>query len=255
MVRDGNHGDVGVNARSKRIEEFDLASGRMIAGKYVVEGLLGAGWEGEVYRVTEVRTGIRRAAKVFYPDRNLRDRALKFCATKLERLQKCSMVIRYHHFESFRCRGVQVVALISELVEGEILEGFVLRQPGRRLRPFEALHLLHALVSGVEEIHLQKEYHGDLHDRNVLVQRRGIGFEVKLLDFFHWGRPSRANMQDDIVQLVRLLYDAVGGRERYAGQPPEIKRVCCGLRRGLILRKFPTASHLRGFLESFAWDG
>jgi hypothetical protein len=239
---------------SKRIEAFDLPTGRLISGKYVVEGLLGAGWEGEVYRVTEVRTGIPRAAKVFYPDRNPRDRALKFYANKLERLAKCSMVIRYHHSESFKCRGVPVVALISELVEGEILESFIRRQPGRRLRAFEALHLLHALVSGVEEIHLQREYHGDLHDGNVLVQRRGIGFEVKLLDFFHWGRPSRANMQDDVVQLVRLLYDSVGGRERYAAQPPEIKTICCGLRRGLIVRRFPTASHLRRHLESFAWD-
>lgn len=240
--------------RSKRIEAFDLQPGRLIAGKYVVEDLLGAGWEGEVYRVTEVRTGIRRAAKVFYPDRNPRDRALKFYATKLERLAKCSMVIRYHHSESFKCRGTPVVALISELVNGEILEKFVRRQPGRRLPPFEALHLLHALVSGVEEIHLQRDYHGDLHDGNVLVQRHGIGFEVKLLDFFHWGRPSRSNMQDDVVQLVRLLYDIVGGRDRYAGQPPEIKAVCCGLRRGLILRRFPTASHLRRHLESFAWE-
>jgi hypothetical protein len=243
-----------VAARSKRIEAFDLPAGRSIAGKYIVDGLLGAGWEGEVYRVTEVRTGIRRAAKVFYPDRNPRDRALRFYATKLERLQKCSMVIRYHHTESFTCRGVPVVALISELVEGEILEGFIRRQPGRRLAPFEALHLSHALVSGLEEIHLQRDYHGDLHDGNVLVQRRGIGFEVKLLDFFHWGRPSRANMQDDVVQLVRLLYDAVGGRERYAGQPPEIKSICCGLRRDLMLKKFPTASHLRRHLESFTWE-
>jgi RIO-like serine/threonine protein kinase len=240
--------------RLKRIDSFDLQTGRVIAGKYVVEGLLGAGWEGEVYRVTEMRTGIGRAAKVFYPERNPRDRALKFYATKLERLHKCSMVIRYHHSESFRYRGVPVVALISELVEGEILEEFVRRQPGRRLRSFEALHLLHALVSGVEEIHLQREYHGDLHDRNVLVQRRGISFGVKLLDFFQWGRPSRENMRDDVVQLVRLLYDAVGGRQRYAGQPPEIKTVCRGLRRDLILKKFPTASHLRRHLESFAWE-
>jgi D-alanine-D-alanine ligase len=249
------HEEATVVVRSTKIDAFNLPVGRLIAGKYAVEGLLGAGWEGEVYRVTEVRTGIRRAAKVFYPDRNPRDRALRFYATKLERLHKCSMVIRYHHSESFTYRGVPVVALVSELVEGEILESFVLRQPGRRLRPFEALHLLHALVLGVEEIHLHKEYHGDLHDRNVLVQRRGIGFEVKLLDFFHWGRPSRANMQDDIVQLARLLYDAVGGRDRYARQPPEIKTICCGLRRGLILRKFPTASHLRRHLESFVWDG
>jgi hypothetical protein len=37
----------------------------VLAGKYVVEGLLGSGWEGEVYRVTERSTGIKRAMKLF----------------------------------------------------------------------------------------------------------------------------------------------------------------------------------------------
>lgn len=239
--------------RVPRIEAFRFPPGRVLAGSYVVEDFLGAGWEGEVYRVTEQRTGITRAAKVFYPQRNVGDRAVQFYARKLDRLRRCPIVIQYHHSETIRFRGARLTCLISELVEGELLEHFVRRRPGRRLPPFEALHLLHALACGVEQIHAQKEYHGDIHDRNVLVERRGIRFEVKLLDFYHWGRPNRANIQDDVVQLVRLLYDAVGGAGRYAAQPPEIKAICRGLRRGLIVRRFPTAGHLRDHLESFAW--
>ena len=56
-----------------------------------------------------------------------------------------------------------------------------MRQRGRRLSPFEALHLLHALVRGVEEIHAVGEYHGDLHSDNIIVRRRGLGFEVKVV--------------------------------------------------------------------------
>ena len=55
------------------------------------------------------------------------------------------------------------------------------------------------------------------------------------------------------VNRLGLLYDAVGGRRHYARQPDEIKQICCGLRRDLIARKFPTAGHLRRHLELFSW--
>ena len=67
------------NART--IESFDLPVGRRIAGKYTVEDRLGAGWEGEVYRVVEIGTGIHRAVKLFYPQRNENDEALRTYAT------------------------------------------------------------------------------------------------------------------------------------------------------------------------------
>jgi serine/threonine protein kinase len=246
--------DISRSRRTPRIEAFELAPGRILAGKYRVENLLGSGWEGEVYRVTELRTDVHRAAKLFYPHRNVRERAVRFYARKLDRLRHSSIVIQYHHLESLRFRGEQVSCLISDLVEGQILERFVASQPRRRLQPFEALHLLHALVVGLEEIHRRREYHGDVHDRNVVVKRRGIRFDVKAVDFHHWGRPDRSQIQEDVIQAVQLLYDAVGGRRHYASQPDEIKRICLGLRRDLITRKFPTAGHLRHHLETFDWD-
>ncbi len=245
----------GVMARSSnRINKFRIQPGRVIGGKYVVDSRVGAGWEGEVYKVVESRTGVNRAAKLFYPKRNIRDRAVNFYAKKLERLRKCSIVIQYHHSETIEYRGVPITCLISEYVEGELLSQFVARQPGKRLRPFEALHLTYALARGLEEIHKVREYHGDLHDTNVLVNRQGIFFEVKLVDFYHWGAPTAAHIRDDVADLVRLLYDSVGGRRRYPQQPPEIKAICRGLRRDLILRSFPTARHLREYLETFSWD-
>ncbi len=45
------------------VDSFDLTPGRKIAGKYEVLSLLGAGWEGEVYKIREIHTGIERAAK------------------------------------------------------------------------------------------------------------------------------------------------------------------------------------------------
>ena len=239
---------------ANRIESFELRPGRVIGGKYIVEVKLGGGWEGEVYKVTESRTGASRAAKLFFPQRNVRDRAVNFYARKLERLRKCPIVIQYHHSEVVRQRGIPVTCLISEYVEGELLEKLIARQPGRRLHPFEALHFTYALARGLEEIHKVREYHGDLHDGNVLVSRHGILFDLKLVDFYHWGPPKAAHIRDDVADLIRLLYDAVGGRKRYSLQPPEIRAICLGLRRDLIGRKFPTARHLREHLESFDWE-
>lgn len=230
-------------APTPKIDSFDFYPGRILAGKYVVE----------VYRVVEQRTGVRRAAKVFYPQRNTRDRALKYYATKLDRLRKCHIVIQYHHSVPIRYHGLEVTCLISELVEGDLLSKFINRQLGKRLHPFEAFHLLYALTAGLEQIHRVKEYHGDLHDDNILVQRRGIGFEVKLVNFYHWGPASRENRREDIINAIRLFYDAIGGRRRYRAQSPEVRAICCGLRRDLITRKFPTVTHLREYLESFDW--
>ena len=56
-----------------KIDKFDLEPGRKIGGIYVVEERLGGGYEGEVYRVTEERTGITRTAKLFFPHRNEKD--------------------------------------------------------------------------------------------------------------------------------------------------------------------------------------
>lgn len=214
---------------------------------------MGSGWEGEVYRVVEIRTGISRAAKVFYPERNPGNRTARFHARKLERLRHCPILIQYHHSEETRLGGRKATCLISDLVEGAPLTDLTEQQPGRRFSAFEGLHLLHALAVGVECIHETGEYHGDLHAGNIVVRRRGVHFDLRLLDFFHRGRISRENRQMDIVDMVRILYDAVGGPERYASQPAEVKAICRGLRVGLILESFPTAERLRRHLEGFGW--
>ena len=239
---------------SQPIESFSLERGRLLAGRYEVNELLGAGWEGEVYAVSERDTGIPRAAKVFFPQRNVGDRALRTYAKKLNRLRACPMIIQYHHSDHFTFQGQTVAVLISDLVEGEMLEDFVRRQPGQRLHPFEALHLVHAIAIGIEQIHNLGEYHGDLHDRNVLVNRQGLEFKVQLLDFYDWGGPRRQKRVHDVLDLVRILYDIVGGRKRYAKQPAEIKAICLGLRADLIRQRYPSAARLRSHLESISWS-
>jgi len=243
-----------VKQKPPRISKLQLQPGQIVAGKYVILSLLGAGWEGEVYLIRERLSGIERTAKFFFPHRNVRDRALKFYARKLHKLRQCPVIIQYHTQDSIVCQSYPVSFLISEFVDGELLTDFIRRQPGRRLAPFQAVHLLHALATGIECIHALGEYHGDLHTDNIILQRYGLGFDLKLIDLFHWGAPSKANIYDDVINMIRIFYDSMGGAARYAKHPPEIKAICCGLKRTLILKKFRSAGQIKAYLETMEWN-
>lgn len=236
------------------IDSFGLQPGRVLARKYEVIELLGAGWEGEVYLVREIATDIERTAKIFFPQRNLKDKATLFYAKKLHKLHHCPVTIQYSSQETITFRGVSVTMLMSEYVEGELLTNFIKRQPGKRLAPFSALHLLHALAVGMECIHNMGEYHGDLHMDNIIVQRYGLKFDVKLIDMFNFGKPKKENIGVDTIDLIHIFYHALGGAKHYNKQPTEIKTICCGLKRSLILKKFSNATQLRQHIETMQWQ-
>ncbi len=236
------------------LDTFGLYPGRILARKYVVVSLLGAGWEGEVYKVRELATGIERAAKFFFPERNPRDRTINFYAKKLHKLRHCPILIQYHTQEQIVFQREPLTFLVSEYVEGELLSKFLARQPGGRLGTFQAIHLLYELAKGIAIIHNLREYHGDLHTDNVIVRRYGLGFDVKLIDMIQWHAPRPDNIQDDVCDLVRIFYDAIGGQRHYPKQPQEVKEICCGLKRSLILKKFRTAGRLCEYLETMPWD-
>ncbi len=134
-------------------EQFDLEPEEIIHAKYEIISLLGKGWEGEVYLVRECNTGIERAAKFFYPKRNKHGRTSRFYAKKLHKLKNCKMLIQYHFQDEVLLREGLVHYLISEYISGDLLSEYIDVQKGKRLQPFDALHLLYALVCGIEEIH------------------------------------------------------------------------------------------------------
>ena len=240
--------------RMNSIGSFDFEPGRIIAKKYKIISKLGNGWEGEVYKICEINTGIERAAKAFFPKRNPKNKTSDIYAKKLHALRECSAVIQYQTQETITYRKTPITILISEYVEGELLTDYINRQPGKKLPLFQGIHLLHALITGIENIHYHGEYHGDLHSENIIIRRLGLSFELKLFDFFHYGKVSRANKNDDICDAIRIFYDVIGGKKQYAKHPKEIKQICCGLKRTLILKKFRDASTLRIHLKNQAWS-
>ncbi len=237
---------------TQRLTKFGFAPHLVVADKYRVLARLGGGWEGETYLLREISTRVDRAGKFFFPQRNRGDRSARRYAQKLHKLSSCPMIISYQTRERVSVDGVPVTLLVSEYVRGESLDDFLRKQPGGRLTYYPALHLLRALAGGLAEVHCRGEYHGDLHSENVLVERFGLGFDLKVLDLHDHGPVSKQHKQNDILDLVRLFYDAVGGPPRYARQPQAVKDICRGLKRGLILERFPSAQRLVVHLDQLA---
>jgi RIO-like serine/threonine protein kinase len=239
--------------RPGKVRRFDFPPGRSVAGKYVIEKPLGSGWEGEVYRIVERNTGIRRAAKFYYPHRDPMGKAAITYARKLDALRHCPILMQYHHQEIAYVRRKKVVVVISELVEGQKLSEFLAAQPGGRLSTFEAMHVLYSLVKGISPIHARGEYHGDIHDDNIMIRRQGIAFDVKLLDFFDLGKPTRAKVHKDVLNLVEVFHTLVGGRKHYSRQPPVVRDIIRGLKDSLILERFQSAGDIQRHLENLTW--
>jgi tRNA A-37 threonylcarbamoyl transferase component Bud32 len=234
-----------------RPTRFDFEPGRKV-GRYVIDRPLGSGYEGEVYVILDEAVGVRRAAKFYYPQRDPHGKNAINYARKLDALRNCPILLQYLHQEVIRVKRSPVTVVISELVEGEKLSEFLARQP--RLSTFESLHVLHSLARGIAPIHARGEYHGDLHDENIMIRRRGISFEVKLLDFFDLGRPSKAKIHKDVLNLIEVFHVIIGGRDAYAEQPRVVKEIIRGLKDTLILERFQTAGDIQKHLETLEWE-
>jgi RIO-like serine/threonine protein kinase len=239
--------------RPSKVVRFDFPAGRTVAGKYEIERPLGSGWEGEVYAICERSTGIRRAAKFYYPHRDPMGKAAITYARKLDALRHCPILMQYHHQEFTQVRRKKVIVVISELIEGMKLSEFLSQQPQKRLTTFEALRVLYVLVRGIAPIHARGEYHGDIHDDNIMIRRQGVDFEVKLLDFFDLGRPTKAKIHKDVLNLIQVFHTIVGGRELYAKQPRVVKNIIRGLKDTLILARFQSAGDIQRHLENLEW--
>ncbi|MCB9092005.1 MAG: protein kinase [Halobacteriovoraceae bacterium] len=246
--------NLGIKILKGKIEAFNFPPGKIISHKYKIISKLGGGWEGEVYKVEEMSTGITRAAKFFKPHRNIKNQSAKLYAKKLFKLKSCPIVIQYITQDKLQFWGREVTYLISDYIEGRTLDSFLKKQKGKRLTPFQAVLLLHALVKGLEEVHANREYHGDLHLDNIIVQKYGLGFDLKVLDMFHWGKPISEDYKDDLCNAIRVFYDSLGGQKSYSKLPDQIKYICGGLKRSLITKRFKNMSELRIFLENLNWE-
>jgi len=77
---------------------------------------------------------------------------------------------------------------------------------------------------------------------------------VKFVDFYNHGRVERARREEDLVALIRIFYEALGGLKRYHHFSNTAKYICAGLKSNHILNRFKTVTHLRSHLEHMVWE-
>lgn len=236
-----------------REHSFNFEPGHVIARKYEIIKKLGGGWEGEVYKAVEVLSKIPCALKFFYPKRNKNNKVANQYANRLHKLSESPVSINYYTQEQITFRGERVTCFVYEYAEGMILSHYLKRQPGGRVGIMQGLLLLHSLTKGIENVHFHNEYHGDLHSDNIIIRRRGLAYDFKLLDMYNWGDSKRLNKAEDIVNLIRLFHESIGGSKHYSKHPQEVKDICLGLRSNLILKRFRSATMLRQHIENIEW--
>lgn len=234
-------------------QAYNFPRGHVLARKYEVLQQLRSGRLGELYQLSERVTGIERTAKFFIPSFNGGGRLAHTYAMKLHKLRNCDILMPYRTHETFSHQGKEVTFLVSDLVEGELLAKFLAAEPGGHLGPFEGLHLLHSLASGVEKMHLAGEHHGDLTTGNIMVRRHGLHFRVKLIDLdpLHVAKP--AMIKQDVAELIALFAEVTAWRRLSLRQPKVIRNAVTSLKQAFIGGKLKHAGDLKHHLENLNW--
>jgi eukaryotic-like serine/threonine-protein kinase len=149
-------------------------------GIYRIEGILGAGGMGQVYRAKDTKLGRSVALKVL-PDVLARDPELRARPQREAQVLAALNHPNIGAIHGFEDSG-RIHALVLELVEGPTLAD-VLRAPkgeGRSLPLDEAIAIARQIVDALEVAHEQGIVHRDLKPANIKVRTDGA---VKVLDF------------------------------------------------------------------------
>jgi len=243
-----------VSAASKTESRYDFAPGRILARKYEVLSHVTSTKDGELYRLTEKATGIERTAKFFYQDQLNKSTKAAIYAQKLHKLRNCKILMHYRTQETVSIAGLPVSFVVWDQINGMQLEDFIAQQKNGRLSLFESLHLLHAVASGLDAIHSMQEYHGNISAENIIVNRKGISFQVKLINMSLEDRPVNRSINEDVVNLVKIFANAVTLPSRSAKIPDGVKLLYSNFKTARISERFKNAGVLKMHLETMLWS-
>ncbi len=156
-------------------------TGRVVAGRYEILGLLGEGGMGAVYEAKHLHLGRKVAIKRLHPELAKDESAVR----RFQREARAAGTIGHDHIVDvldlgFAEDGAPYLAM--ELLVGESLADR-LRRAGR-LDPRRAARIAGEMLSALEAVHGRGVIHRDLKPDNVFLCRQGGRRDfVKVLDF------------------------------------------------------------------------
>lgn len=212
--------------------DFQFSPGAIVAGRYRIVALLGAGGMGEVYRADDLKLGQRVALKYVPPRVAADPRALERLYAEVRIGRQISHRNLCRLYDIVEVDGHRFIAM--EYVDGEDLAS-LLRRIGR-LPADKALALTRDLCAGLAAAHEGGVIHRDLKPGNVMIDGRGTAritdFGLAVLEHQKVnevaGTPAymapeqlaggAASARSDIYALGLVLYEMFTGKRLYSGR-------------------------------------
>jgi predicted Ser/Thr protein kinase len=229
-----------------RADDAQFAPGTIIAGRYRVASILGAGGMGEVYRAEDTKLGQTVALK-FLPARLARDPLLLgrlHEEVRLGRQVTHPNVCRI--YDIGEADGAHFVAM--EYIDGEDL-GRLLKRIGR-LAHDKAVDIARGIAAGLMAAHAKGILHRDLKPANVMIDSHG---DPRIMDFglalgtdqddgTISGTPAYmapeqlsgepATTQSDLYSLGLVMYELFTGKRAHSARtmPERLRDITSGIR-------------------------
>ena len=176
---------------------------RLVGGRYTIEGLLGRGAMGSVYRARHVLTNNQVALKCILPSETQREQVV----ARFRREVSISAHVNHEGIVKVFDAGEDndgTLYLAMELLEGETLQA-------RAQRPDftagQGINIIRAMLEALSEVHAVGFVHRDIKPENIFVQRAVRGpHRIKLLDFGIASAPEGQSSTLPDVGLGTPLY-------------------------------------------------
>ena len=159
----------GAATQTGQIAASELRVGEMLGSRFRIDGLLGVGGMGVVYRARDLSLDIDVALKLLRPELARRPGALDRFRSELLLARQVSSphVVRIHDIAEHDGRWF----ISMDFIDGESLEGY--RDRVGKIPQEGALAITHGLLDGLAAAHTRGVIHRDLKPANVLLDRAG----------------------------------------------------------------------------------
>lgn len=179
----------------------DATIGRVIAGRFQVVSLLGAGGMGVVYAADHLLLRTRCAVKLVVSDSIDPDAHERFL-----REARLTSQIRSEHVVSILDLGETEEGtpfMVMELLEGEPLESLLARTPHMPIA--HVIEIALQICEGLAAAHEKDIIHRDLKPQNIFVCRTRTGEPlVKILDFGLSKKLDSRRDAEDAYDMLRI---------------------------------------------------
>jgi len=216
----------------------ELHAGDVLAGRFRIEGLIGIGGMGVVYRAYDLSLDIDVALKLLRPELARRPEAFESFRRELLLARQVSSphVVRIHDIAEDDGRWF----ISMDFIDGESLEGRLDRSNG--LPVAQALEITHGLLDGLTAAHQRGVVHRDLKPANVLINGEGhayisdfgiarslgatgltqTGMIVGTPEYLspEQARGQTVDARSDLYAVGLILYEMLAGELPFSGGTP-----------------------------------